>query len=42
MKVITRLLQSQAGKIAIGVVGFALVVATQIDGVFQYDGDKII
>ena len=42
MKVITRLLQSQAGKIAIGVVGFAFVVATQIDGVFQYDGEKII
>ncbi len=42
MKVITRLLQSQAGKIAIGVVGFALAVATQIDGVFHYDGEKII
>lgn len=42
MKVITRLLRSRVGQISITLVVIAFAVAMEIDGVFQYDGEKII
>jgi hypothetical protein len=42
MKAIAHLLRSQAGKITLALIAVSLLIASEIDGVFGYDGEKII